>query len=111
MSPETVDGEKLRKLIDYWFYSDLDIEFELKRGKGCLLCLFESDVWYEHINNNQGVTIRSIRHNGDHRRFIVVDGDDDLFQEVKDHCHILHTKEKLLALVEELEDNFRIIWS
>jgi len=111
MSPETVDGEKLRKLIDYWFYSDLDIEFELKRGKGRLLCLFESDVWYEHINNNQGVTIRSIRHKGDHRRFIVVDGDDPLFEEVKDHCHILHTKEELLALVEELEDNFRITWS
>ena len=99
----------LKQLIEYWFYSDLDIEFTLKRGKRKLLCIFESDVWYEHINDpKRGVTIKSIRHNGDNRRFVVIEGDDHLYEQVKDYCHKLYTKEQLMQVVEELEHNFAI---
>jgi hypothetical protein len=99
----------LIKLINTWFLSDLDIEFELKRNRKKLLCLFESNVWYEHINDpKRGITIKSIRHKGDKRSFIVVDGDDHLFEEVKGYCYQEYDLKQTLNVARELASNFRI---
>ena len=99
----------LKELIEYWFYSDLDIEFTLRKGRKELLCIFESDVWYEHITDSKrDVTIKSIRHKGKHRRFIVVDGDDNLFEKVKSYCYQLYTYEELMDVVGDFEHEYKI---
>jgi len=64
----TPHKEDLKKLVVEWFESSLDLLFVLRRGREKLLCKFESDAWYEHINDESGITIRSIRHGGDCRR-------------------------------------------
>lgn len=99
----------LVNLTERWFYSDLDIEFTLKRGREKLCCKLESDVWYEHINNSRGVTVRSIRHNGNHRRFICIEGSDKIFEDVYQYCHILYTKDELIELVRQLEEEYDVI--
>lgn len=104
------DGTKpLIQLVEQWFSSDLDIEFTLKKGKQKFYCKFESDVWYEHINNNQGVTVRSIRHNGNHRRFIGIEGSDKIFEDVYRYCHALYTKDELIDLIHQLSEDYRIV--
>lgn len=96
----------LVKLVEDWFYSDLDIEFVLKDGKNRqLTCKFESDVWYEHIGSP---TRRSIRHGGDHRRFVVIEGDDGMCDDVEDRTREEYTKEELLELVEILGDEYTV---
>lgn len=102
-----MDVKKLIESLRNWFYSDLNIVFTLKRGDKELLCKFESGVWYEHINRN-GVTVKSIRHGGKHRRFVVLEGDDNLFEEVKDYCHKLYTLEETERVLKELAESFII---
>lgn len=104
------EKEKLLQLIDWWFLSDLDIAFGLKKGRQTLWCTFENDAWYEHINDaRRGVTIKSIRHNGSHRRFICVEGSDSIYEQVKQYCHKLYTITELKDVVEDLASNFTII--
>jgi len=99
--------KELVETLHDWFYSDLDIVFTLKRGDKGLLCKLESDVWYEHINRN-GITVESIRHGGKHRRFVVMEGDDELFEEVKDYCYKLYTLEETERVLRELAESFII---
>ncbi|MBS7633315.1 hypothetical protein KEJ15_06840 [Candidatus Bathyarchaeota archaeon] len=104
---------KLLELIDIWFYSDLEIECELKYkgSKDRALCFFESDVWYEHINNSRGVTVKSIRHNGNRRRLVAVESGDDLWEYLRQYCYRLYAIDELNEVVEELAHNCRIYWS
>ena len=104
--------DELNRTIEIWFNSDLEIgNFILSRGREKLSCMFESDAWYEHINDpERDVTIKSIRHEGKHRRFIGVDGSDVIFNEVYRYCHQLYDKEELLDLVDTLAREYNIKW-
>lgn len=103
--------EEVKKVIDVWFESDLDIgDYYLVSGRQRLLITFESDVYYEHINDpDRGVTVKSIRHRGHLRRLIVYEGPDSLYRQVKDLCNKEYTKEELLQLVDDLAKKFKFV--
>lgn len=102
--------ERLKEIIEDWFHSDLDIQFILKRGREKLLCSFESDAWYEHINDpERGVTVKSVRHGGERRRLIAWEGSDRIYEEITTYLNRLYTKDELLSLVEELNENYQIL--
>lgn len=100
----------LLKLIDDWFLSDLDIAFTLrdKKTHEKIPCTFESNVWYEHINNAEGITIKSIRHKGDKRRFIVWKCSDLAYKYLEQFCYTEYDKEQLKDLVETLSEKYYI---
>jgi len=102
----------LKKLVKDWFYSDLDIEFRLKdkKTREVALCTFENNAWYEHINDpTRGVTVKSIRHKGDHREFIVVECSDHMFENLKQYCYQEYTMDQVLDLIEELSLYYRFL--
>jgi len=92
---------KFKKLVGNYFASDLDIEFELLGGRRKLLCKFENDAWYDHADSHR-------RHNGERRRFIVISGNDSLFEEVDGFTGKLYTKEELLDLVDEFANRYNL---
>jgi len=106
--------EEMKKAIEHWFYSDLDIQFVLKqkKGKEKLLCCFESDAWWEHINIREPaglVTIKSIRHKGNKRRFIGEEGSDIICERLKPYFYRSYTKEELINLVEILSEDYKFL--
>jgi hypothetical protein len=93
------DGKsRLIKLIEQWFYSDLDVDFILIDGEERLYCKFESDAYY----------VQGKRFNGKHRRFIGVEGSDSICEALKDKFSTVYTKEELINLVCLLAENFEI---
>ena len=92
------------ELIKTWFYSDLDIQFCLKRDNELALCEFESNVYYEHLNRN-GSTYKSTRHKGDKRRFIVIDCSDSFFESLKSWCYTEYDLEECLSVLEDFRYN------
>ena len=106
----------LLQLVRMWFKSDFDIDFKLSKEGRSLDCTLESDAYYEHINNcpagqfaeTHGTTVRSIRHGGGRRRFIIVSGDDTLFQKLFQQCRS-YDFEGTINLIQDLSaDGFRI---
>ena len=95
-NPFTID---LINLIEDWFYSDLDIEFVIKDRERKLLCVFESDVYY----------YEGKRHEGKHRRFVIYEGDNSLFDELEDYTKHLYTKDELIDLVYELASEYELL--
>lgn len=97
-------------LINTWFYSDLDIDFKIVKGKRIAYCLFESDVCYHHTNNNQGVTVKTFRTKGKHRRFIIIETlfyyrpEDRLYEELKRYCYTDYTLEETISVINQLLD-------
>jgi len=109
-----MNKEKLKELTKVWFYSDLDIEFCLrhKQTKDLALCILESNVYYEHINDaERGITVKSIRHKGDKRSFIVVDSTDRHFEELKEFCYCEYDLNETLEIIEELAHRNQIVSS
>ena len=105
-----IKADGLITVINTWFYSDFDISFMLKKGKEILECVFESDVWYQHINDSvRGVTIKSIRHDGNKRRLIGVYGSDAICNEIFARCQETYTKDELIDLVKELSLDYKIM--
>lgn len=103
--------KKLREILDRWFYSDLDVELELKHKSNGekAYCKLESNAYYEHINDPmREVTIKSVRHGGDKRAFNVIECPDGLFEQLKQYCYTEYTKDETLDLVKELTNDFRI---
>jgi len=97
------------KLIDNWFNSDLDFQFVLTKNRKKLLFTIESNAWYEHINNETGITVKSIRHGGDKRRVICVEGDDELYEEVDESIfYEEYDKQELIELLTNLSKDFNI---
>lgn len=111
------NGDWVVTLIEDWFYSDLDIQFALKRDpdedtiadaihgvkdKRMLLCSLQSDAYYDHTK--RGVP----RYEGGGRFFMVIVGDDVLYEEVKEHCHVLYDKERTINLIEDLDEDYTI---
>ena len=90
----------LLKLLIDWFYSDLDIEFVIKKGKRQLRCSFESDAYY----------FEGIRFGGNYRRFILWEGDDELYEELEHLTKKLYNKDELIELVEWLEDEYDVLF-
>ena len=102
----------LIKLVEQWFYSDLDIEFALKdkTTHQKAICIFESDVYYEHINDpKRDITIKTIRHNGTLRRFIGVECSDYLYGRLKQYCNTTYTLKETLNLIEDLAEQYYIL--
>ena len=86
----------LVSLIEEWFYSDLDIGFTLKSGNRKLRCSFESDAYYYN----------GVRYGGRFRRFIVWDGDDELYGEVEHFTGKLYNKDELIEFARWLEEEY-----
>ena len=92
-------GEVLRTIED-WFYSDLDVQFILRDGEEELLCTLESDCYY----------FKGKRFKGNHRRFIAVEGSDEIYEDVRHLTQTLYTKQELMDVVNELGWRYEVDW-
>lgn len=93
-------AERLARLVERWFYSDLDIEFVLKKGRERLYCKFESDVYY----------YKGKRRRGKRRRFLAIHGSDKIYNEIKHLASTgkYYTKEELMNVIKELDESFEV---
>lgn len=82
------------------FFSDLDIIFTLKDGKRELICVLKSNVWYDE---------KGSRHGGTKRRLLCYEGDDSLYEEIKDYTYREMNLEEAIKMIEELGTNYEIL--
>jgi len=76
----------------------LDIQFALKDGNEVLFCTFESDAYY----------VQGVRYKGDHRRFIGIEGSEEICNFLHDEFMSIYSKEELIDLVHFLSEYFEI---
>jgi hypothetical protein len=93
------NATKLLELIEEWFFSDLDIDFSLKKGEEILWCTFESDAYY----------YKGKRYQGNFRRFVAKEGSDQIFNEIEHLTKEVYDKEGLKRLVKELAEVYEIM--
>ena len=100
-------NNELKKLIDEWFYSDLDIEFIIIKNNKKLYATLESDVSYYHERGPNGLTIKSTRIDGNKRKleidFATKKGN-KLIDELCDYCGCFLNKDEMFKLLEDLEN-------
>ena len=86
----------VRKLIDDWFYSDFDIELEIKKksqnAKDILIC--ENDAYYDNGKRYKG-QLRIID--------MPLGGSDEIYDEIKDLLGKFYTQAEFIEALEEIE--------
>lgn len=95
-------SRKVRKLIEGWFLSDLDIEITARKNRKSIILILESNVWYDHTIPG------SPRHKGNERRLDVpLEADDDLYAEIDHLCYGNSGREmdlkETLGIIEDIE--------
>ncbi|GAH71956.1 unnamed protein product [marine sediment metagenome] len=99
------NGDWLVTLIEDWFDSDLEIQFALRRDP-------DEDMIADAIHGvkDKRILLCTLVHqyNGGGRWFIVIVGDNYLYEEVKEYCRVLYDKERTIDLIEALDEEYTI---
>jgi len=105
MKRNKVESGEWKKFIKDWFYSDLNMEIEISKGRWKGLIILKSNAYYYN----------GIRHKGD-KRTIIYDSDiekDEIYEYLennfKEYFYGEYSLDEIIDFLSMLENNFKLM--